>query len=72
MNDFRDSEAEGIFEDGTVKIRFAIAAVLLVVVIILDINNKSIVGITTERLYQAIAMDYGTVIDTFVRTINMQ
>ena len=71
MNDFENFESKSILGDNTFKIRLAIAVVLLTVIMLLDISNKSFAGITMERLYQAIAVDYGMVIDIFVQNVNV-
>ena len=57
---FDDTPSDaGIFRDGTIKIRYALAVVLLLTIIILDITNKSIAGVNMEQLYNIIESDYG-------------
>ena len=57
---------EGI--ENTLKFRLAIAGILLLLVILFDISEKSFVGISTEQLFQTIGMDYGTMMEQWVET----
>ena len=57
---------EGI--ENTLKFRLAIAGILLLLVILFDISEKSFVGISTEQLFQTIGMDYGTMMEQSVET----
>lgn len=61
-----------LFDDDTFRIRLAVAAVLVVLVILFDVSGNTLAGISTERLYQVIAIDYGAVIDVFVQNLNAQ
>lgn len=57
---------EGI--ENTLKFRLALAGILLLLVILFDISEKSFVGISTEQLFQTIGMDYGTMMEQWVET----
>ena len=64
-------EPETVLRDGTFKIRFALAVVLFVTIIVLDKSGSTVNGISTEKLFQAIALDYGTVMVEWLNTVNI-
>ena len=58
--------SESLLRDGTVKIRYAIAAVLVLIVILMDQSGKGFAGISMERIFQTIEADYGDVLAAWV------
>lgn len=65
-NQKKSADEEGLFRDGTVKIRYAIAAVLLLIIILMDQSGKSIAGVSVEQLFQMLEADYGDTIAAWV------
>lgn len=61
------NEEEGIFRDNTLKIRFAIAAVLFLLIILIDQGGQTVAGISMEKVFSIIETDYEAAIDAWVR-----
>lgn len=53
-----NSEKESIPRDKTLKIRYALAAVLFITVIICDKSQISLSGISMEKVFQLVEVDY--------------
>ena len=66
QSDFMNREQKE--EENTFKFRLAIAGILLLLVILFDISDKSFVGISTEQVFQAIATDYGEDVAAWIAT----
>lgn len=60
-----ENPEEGIFKDNTIKIRYALAAVLLVTIILFDKTGNTIAGISMEQVFSYISTDYEAVIDAW-------
>lgn len=56
---------ENIFRDNTLKLRYALAAVLLVTIILLDRTEGTIAGVSMERVFSYIAVDYEAAVDAW-------
>jgi len=52
------------------KLRFWAAIFLLAAVIIMDKNNLNVAGITTEKIFQAISVDYDDKIEEWVQALS--
>ncbi len=62
------TDEEGILSDNTFKIRLALAGVLFLIVVMFDKTGKSLAGISTNQVFQAIATDYGANMEEWVET----
>lgn len=58
--------------EGTFRLRLALAGILLLLVILFDISGKSLAGISTDQLFQSLAVDYGAALDDWVETMKLQ
>ena len=62
-----DSEPAASSDSGTFKIRLALAGVLLLTVILLDRENKSVDGLSMDQVLSYVTeVDYGTYIETWM------
>ena len=62
-----DSEPAASSDSGTFKIRLALAGVLLLTVILLDRENKSVAGLSMDQVLSYVTeVDYGTYIETWM------
>ena len=62
-----DSEPAASSDTGTFKIRLALAGVLLLTVILLDRENKSVAGLSMDQVLSYVTeVDYGTYIETWM------
>ena len=67
-----ESSGSGSSHTGTFRIRLALAGVLLLTVILLDRENKSVAGLSGDRVLSYVTeVDYGTYIETWMEnTVN--
>ena len=70
-NHTHQESEEGIFRDGTAKIRWMLAAVFLMTVILFDRNGKCIAGISMERVFAMIETDYEESVDTLIEAMSI-
>lgn len=49
---------EGIILDGSIKLRFIIAVILLITVIYIDQSGRTISGVSSDLVFQLIANDW--------------
>lgn len=63
-------EKQGVFSDNTFQIRLAISATLFFLVVFFDMTKSCFMGIASENLYQAIAFDFGKIIELVVAVAN--
>lgn len=64
-----DSEPAASSDNGTFKIRLALAGVLLLTIILLDQKGKCFAGISMDQvLHYVTDVDYGTYLETWVET----
>ena len=70
FNHTDDNEAEGIFKDDTLKLRYALAAVLFVLIILFDVNGKNLAGISMDRLFAAIETDYEDSLNNWIEVLS--
>jgi len=68
MNTSIENTEDGIFKDNTLKIRYALALVLLFTIILFDKTGNTIAGISTEQVFSYIEADYEKTIDAWVAT----
>lgn len=61
-----ESEGEGIFKDGTLKIRYALAAVAFITIVLLDKSEKTLAGISMNDVFTSIQTDYEETIENWV------
>jgi len=61
-----ESKEDGIFKDGTLKLRYALAAVALLTIILFDKSEKTLGGISMNEVFTAIQKDYEEVIDAWI------
>ena len=62
-----DSEPAASSDTGTFKIRLALAGVLLLTVILLNRENKSVAGLSMDQVLSYVTeVDYGTYIETWM------
>lgn len=61
-----ESKQDGIFKDGTLKLRYALAAVALLTIILFDKSEKTLGGISMNEVFTAIQKDYEEVIDAWI------
>lgn len=57
---------EPMITDNTVKLRYALAAVLMLLVILFDRSETTIAGVSMEQVFSVIATDYEEAIDAWV------
>ena len=56
----------------TGKLRMAFAAIFFVLVILFDVNGKSLAGISTKQLFKTLETDYGKIAENWVATVKQQ
>lgn len=62
-----ESSGSGSSHTGTFRIRLALAGVLLLTVILLDLENKSFAGLSMDQVLSYVTeVDYGTYIETWM------
>ena len=62
-----ESSGSGSSHTGTFRIRLALAGVLLLTVILLDRENKSVAGLSMDQVLSYVTeVDYGTYIETWM------
>lgn len=66
----KENEEEGIFKDGTLKLRYALAAVLAATIILFDRSGQSLGGISMEEIFTAIETDYEKAIEAWIAVSN--
>ena len=54
------------------RLRFALAGILFLLVIIFDISDKKLAGISTEQFFRAIETDYETIAETWLEALKIQ
>lgn len=69
MRDNIPVEEKSDIDDNTFKIRLAIAGIFLLLVILFDQTGKTFAGISVEQFYEAIALDYGEVVETYAQIL---
>lgn len=55
--------------DDTVKLRYALAAILVLLIILFDKSNTTIAGVSMEQVFTEIENDYEEVIDVWINTL---
>ena len=68
----KENEDENNFPESTLRIRFALAGILFLLVIIFDLSGKKLAGISTEQFFRAVSTDYGTTVETWLETFSLQ
>lgn len=58
--------------ESTLRIRFALAGILFLLVLIFDLSGKKLAGISTEQFFRAVSTDYGTIVETWLETFSLQ
>ena len=59
---------EGVFKDNTVKLRYAIAGVLFLIIILLDKTGHSFAGVPMDKVFTVLEQnydDYSSVVEFF-------
>lgn len=64
------NDPEGELPPSTFRLRFLAAVLLFAAVIAIDANKTSFFGITAEKVYQVIAVDYEDKIEEWVKTLS--
>lgn len=64
-----DMEENEQKSESTFMLRFALAAVLLGIIVLFDQLDKSIVGISMTQVFETIAIDYGNEMEKWVETL---
>lgn len=54
------------------RIRLILAVLLFVAVILMDMDDMEMAGITADKIFQAISADYEEVIDSWTRSLSTQ
>lgn len=62
---------EPLITDNTVKLRYALAAVLMLLIILFDRSGTTIAGISMQQVFSAIENDYEEAIDAWVSTLEI-
>lgn len=66
-----ETTQEPLITDNTVKLRYALAAVLMLLIILFDRSDTSIAGVSMEQVFSVIANDYEEAIDAWVDTLEI-
>lgn len=66
-----ETTQEPLITDNTVKLRYALAAVLVLLIILFDKSGTTIAGISMEQVFSAIENDYEEAIDAWVSTLEI-
>ena len=69
MPGMADDMSESI-NDGSFKIRLALAAVIVLTIILFDKSQKSFAGVSMEQVFETIAIDYEAKLDEWVETLS--
>ena len=54
------------------RIRLFLAVFLVLTVIVMDKNDRTVAGITSEKIYEVISADYEEVLETWVEGLSAQ
>ena len=65
-----DPNAESLITDNTLKLRYGLAAVLMLLIILFDKSGTSIAGVSMEQVFSFIETDYEKAIDAWVNTLD--
>lgn len=63
---------ENLLTDNTVKIRYLLSAVLLLLVILFDKSGTTLAGISMEEIFTMIETDYEEVVETWADSLIVQ
>lgn len=66
MADGRTEDTEAPERISFFKLRFLLALLFFLTVVVMDTNDMKVAGITTEKIYRAISADYEEKIDEWV------
>ena len=66
-----ETTQEPLITDNTLKLRYALAAVLVLLIILFDRSGTTIAGISMEQVFSAIENDYEEAIDAWVSTLEI-
>lgn len=66
-----ETTQEPLITDNTVKLRYALAAVLVLLIILFDKSGTTIAGISMQQVFSAIENDYEEAIDAWVSTLEI-
>ena len=68
----KENREDNNIPESTLRIRFALAGILFLLVIIFDLSGKNLAGISTEHFFRAVSTDYGTIVETWLETFSLQ